>query len=153
MNGTWHVYKVALRDAGDGSTFYFPDGVSDYPWDPGWAKAFQVKSVQDIKKPQLTSLKLSRSKVDTTKSTQRIFVTAKVKDNLSGVPGIYVGAGVSIGTKQFSVNTQNLKLTNKNPRNGTWTGSLVVPMWVNKGSHTWSLAVAIDGRRRELHPL
>ena len=108
-----------------------------------WPKTFQVTSVQDVKAPTLTS-KLSRSKVDTSKSTQVIHVTAKAKDNLSGVVNVYVGAGVIIGTQYFSLNGVNLKLGTKNPRNGTWKGSFVVPMWVGKGTHNWLLGGSIE---------
>jgi hypothetical protein len=145
VNGTWHVTQVGLSDKGGGFAFYFPDGGgSTYPWDVSWPKTFQVTSVPDVKSPALTSLKLSRSKVDTSKSTQRIFVKATAKDSLSGVGSVYVSAAVTIGTKYFSVSGANLKLTTKNPRNGTWKGSFVVPMWVDKGTHIWSLGGSVQ---------
>jgi hypothetical protein len=98
----------------------------------------------DTTKPQLRSLKLSTTSVDTRRHARRIRVTARVSDDSAGVMEVLVGfkdlafAGIRVETR--------LKRTAGTARNGVWTGSLLVRRW--QGTDTHQLHVLLYDRVR-----
>lgn len=97
--------------------------------------SFNAVSRPDHKAPKLTSIKLSKKSVKTTKKAAKVTVTAKASDKGgSGLGAIYA----QIGNKHFST---YVSLTKKK---GKLTGTAIVPKWAGKKKATVLEADVID---------
>jgi hypothetical protein len=99
-------------------------------------------------------LKLSRTIVDTTSATARVYVSVKVNDSRSGVLSVGVAPYRVVGMHLYSSTSTLFKRTSGTAKSGTWTGSFVVPRWVGSGTHFWNVGVgALDAATNEANVL
>ncbi len=98
----------------------------------------------DTTAPKLQDLKLSKKSVDVRHGSATINVTAKWKDDLSGVTSVSMSAGspevhgVSRGAGA------TLKRTAGTPTDGTFTGKLTIPQYTING--TWTIALSASDK-------
>jgi hypothetical protein len=149
--GTWTVLAVSFED-GAGDFGEYGPGIGG-GFKKGWPTSFRVTSIHDVEAPTLSSLTLSTTSVNTSNQAKRIKVSAHLMDNRSGIKGpVLVSARVELGNDAFwdapAFFTQGglLRLTSGTSKDGTYTGSMVVPRWVRSGTRDWLLQVDASDR-------
>jgi hypothetical protein len=152
--GSWTVFEVLLYDTryGEDSTQFQSDYYSRLPsWKTSWQSTFTVDSA-DIQPPDVTSVIVSPSSVNTSDASKNIKVTVKATDNLSGVSVISVVGSATIQGRRRVTRGEALTRSSGTNLDGTYTGTLTVPKWAGAGPHVWSLDLkAYDRSRNEVH--
>src|SRR5271165_7633483 len=97
--------------------------------------ALPALATQDKNPPVLTSFTFSPQSVDVTNGPATFTVTLQATDDLSGVAGAYAVWISPDGTHSVG---GGLGLTSGTTLNGTWTGTITVPQFVEAG--TWNIA-------------
>ena len=139
--GTWKVTEVDLGDSGGGYTSYNPYGHGDRPWSSAWPKSFVVAAKADRTAPTVTSVKLSKTTLDTRTGAAKLRLTVHAKDAASGVLShIDASATVRAGSQAFSAGGV-LKRVHGDSHNGTYVGSITIPRFVGAGTHGWRLGL------------
>lgn len=137
-SGTWSIYELVAYDVGGGSTTYLnPREEGAEAWKHGWPKSIHVTSVWDHVAPRVVSSTIRPAVVDTTKKAHSVLVSVKMHDALTGVAGT-VSVYATDKSERHQISAE-LKLHSGTSRDGTYTGSLRVPIWAGAGTHKWSL--------------
>jgi Bacterial Ig-like domain len=137
--GYWLIDDVLVSDASGGGLDSRPVASN---WPRSWPDHFIVESDYDVKRPALTSLHLSTSKVNTTSGAKAITVTVKATDDLSGVAEVDVGATPPTSSRYHDIGV-TLRRTSGTARKGTYSGRLLVPAWTQPGKHDWALEAEV----------
>jgi Bacterial Ig-like domain len=141
INGTWAVSSLYVNDSGGGFAYYTPTGGSPAyaTWGKAWPKTITVKSTPDVVAPTLVKLTVSPASINTTKKSASTTITARVKDNLSGVSFVSVTARrQSTGQVRFFY----LPLVKGTGLTRTAKSKVVIPRWLGP-KKTWDLSVAV----------
>lgn len=103
----------------------------------GWQHTLRVKSKAELKPPTINKFSVTK-RVNSTGKPGKVTITAKAKDNKSGVAVIFVELTRKGGKLKEEV---LLKRVKGNARNGTYRGTTTIPRWV--GNAKWNARAII----------
>jgi len=110
-----------------------------------------VTTTPDAVAPKLTGVSVSPGSVDVSTKSGKVTVTATATDRVSGTRSVSVRFTDSVS---FSSLTGYLTLKSGTGRNGTWKGSIHVPLCYQAGTYVVSNATLYDttGNYRNYDP-
>lgn len=133
-NATYRITHVFLLDAGDHNASYTPSSAG---W-AAWTTSFAVTAVPDVTAPRLLALSTSTGSLNTTSKAKKLRVRAVLTDAQSGVGSVTVMVVRDMSKARFFVG----QLTRSSAGSPVWVGTVRIPAWQGKGTHTWKLKVA-----------
>jgi len=116
-----------------------------------WPTTLKVTTTPDAVAPKLTGVSVSPGSVDVSTKSGKVTVTATATDRVSGTRSVSVRFTDSVS---FSSLTGYLTLKSGTGRNGTWKGSIHVPLCYQAGTYVVSNATLYDttGNYRNYDP-
>ena len=136
--GEWFVYSVQAVDADKNNQVV----VDEHDVTPDLDRYFTVTSVEDAVEPELVSLDLSRTRVDTRRRAQRVAVSVLATDDNSGVASGHVTGRFTRSGASAASHVVSTRLVRRGDR---LVGAFRVARWLGNGRLRLDDLVIRDG--------